>query len=425
MDKIRLRTIVSLLIVGIGVAISATAAEPLDSCFKSLPAGCFVRNSVDLPKDQVAAIGNKLGAAITRISNTFLTVQGQAIQVNILEGNTETDAVALHKTIAGMKSDPAFCLRIGNRVVEYVGNNHALATKTSYELGFVARPGQVRYRVIANVATVDRADYMAFNELFNLFLAARPSDGNQGVPPQIAALSKRFQFGNSITLRAPGTPARADYSFNPTPGDTPKTNAFDTVTCSFARLHISFGVPYVTLTAALTVDDTGFTPTTRKAEKSLLMTTAWWPASDPQVTALANQITSRATSQEAKVEAVLTWLTPGTNIRFGGPVTGSRWGVKKVLQQKYGHCWDFADCFVTLCRASGVPCRQVAGWLYGTSGHVWAEVLIDGKGWQQVDATGGGILKCGIYHIPYFTTEDGEMPVLYVSMPKIDILETR
>lgn len=71
-------------------------------------------------------------------------------------------------------------------------------------------------------------------------------------------------------------------------------------------------------------------------------------------------------------------------------------------------------------RAAGVPSRQVAGWLYGSSGHVWAEYHEKGKGWRQVDATGGGLLPCGIYHIPYFTTEDGEMPILYVSMPKIE-----
>lgn len=139
--------------------------------------------------------------------------------------------------------------------------------------------------------------------------------------------------------------------------------------------------------------------------------------------ALAARIVANAPTQEDKVQAILTWLAPGTNIKFGGSVTGSRWGVKRVLQQKQGQCWDFADCFVTLGRAAGIPCRQVAGWLYGTSGHVWAEVWVAGRGWQQVDATGGGRLKCGIYHIPYFTTEDGEMPVLYVSMPKVDILD--
>jgi hypothetical protein len=94
------------------------------------------------------------------------------------------------------------------------------------------------------------------------------------------------------------------------------------------------------------------------------------------------------------------------------------------LDQKFGHCWDFSDCFVTLARAAGVPSRQVAGWLYAASGHVWAEFYREGQGWQQVDPTGGGKLPCGIYHIPYFTTEDGEMPVLYVAMPLIEALRS-
>ena len=42
---------------------------------------------------------------------------------------------------------------------------------------------------------------------------------------------------------------------------------------------------------------------------------------------------------------------------------------------------------------------------------------------QQVDPTGGGTLRCGIYHIPWFTTEDGEMPILYTAMPRVDIVE--
>lgn len=30
--------------------------------------------------------------------------------------------------------------------------------------------------------------------------------------------------------------------------------------------------------------------------------------------------------------------------------------------------------------------------------------------------------KCGIYHIAYFATDDGEMPIVYLSMPKIEIV---
>ena len=96
----------------------------------------------------------------------------------------------------------------------------------------------------------------------------------------------------------------------------------------------------------------------------------------------------------------------------------SRYGVKPTLEQGFGRCWDFSDLFVTLCRAAGIPCRQVAGWLYGQSGHVWAEVLVEDKGWQQVDPSAG--MACGSDYIPWFTTETGAMPILYLSMPVIE-----
>ncbi len=75
---------------------------------------------------------------------------------------------------------------------------------------------------------------------------------------------------------------------------------------------------------------------------------------------LAKRITSGCKTKEDKVSAILRWLSPGKNIKFGGPMTGSRYGVKKTLAQGFGQCWDFSDCFITLCRGSGVPCRQVA-----------------------------------------------------------------
>lgn len=70
-----------------------------------------------------------------------------------------------------------------------------------------------------------------------------------------------------------------------------------------------------------------------------------------------------------------------------------------------------------------MPCRQVGGWLFGTGGHIWAEVLVPGEGWRQVDPTGGGRLACGIYHVALFATEDGEMPIVYAAMPKLEIME--
>lgn len=403
----------------------AWGAAPADKCFMNLPAGCFVKRSFVVPRDQAVAIGRKLGADIKKLSNTYLSIHGESIQVNIIEAASDTGAARLHQVVSGMKGHPAFCLRHGNRVIEYVGDDPALATKASFELGFLPKPKQVRYRLIAHVATVDKADYMSFNKLFNLFLTTDTRNPSTQARASIARLARRFQFGKEITLRTSNPGERAStYRFSPPQTAAKDASHSEAVTYSFDNPPEVLGVPYVTLEAEIATDETGVTPTTRKGGKELLAATEFWPADDPEIVALAEKIISRQAGPAAKVKAILEWLTPGRNIKFGGPVTGSRWGVKRVLKQKYGQCWDFADCFVTLCRASGVPCRQVGGWLYGGSGHIWAEVLIEGKGWRQVDPTGGGKLRCSIYHIPYFTTETGDMPILYVSMPTIEILKT-
>jgi hypothetical protein len=294
-------------------------------------------------------------------------------------------------------------------------------SKTAYELGFCPRSlNRSHYHVTAHVSTMDKADYMSLNELSSVFFKTNTRNPKKESVDRIKALSKNFKFGKSLILRSQSE--RKAYDLSPVPLKTEKDH--DALIYSFANPPVCLGIPYVTLKAAIVCNDKGFTPSKRNAGKELLAATAFWPVDDPEIVALAKKITKGKKSQESKIQAILQWLTPGKNIKIGGPM-GSRWGVKKVLKQNFGHCWDSSDCFVTLARASGIPTRQVAGWLYGTSGHVWAEVLIEGKGWQQVDPTGGGKLKCGIYHIPYFTTETGEMPILYLSMPQIKILETK
>jgi len=95
----------------------------------------------------------------------------------------------------------------------------------------------------------------------------------------------------------------------------------------------------------------------------------------------------------------------------------------KVLDQKFGHCWDFSDVFVTLCRASDIPARQVTGWLHGLSGHVWAEVLVDGNAWKPVDPTSG--IRCGSDYIPFMSSADGEISLLYLSEVEIEIVSSK
>ena len=404
------------------ITASEIKADVADKCFKKLPFGCFVTKSDVIPRRQTDAIGKKLGTPLKQLSNTYLQIHGKPIQVNILEAKTRSAANTLHKTISAMKGHPAFCLVRGTKVIEFCNAEASTAIKTAYELGFVERPKQIQYRITAHLATIDKADYMALNRLFNAFLQTNTRNPSKESIANIQALANGFSFGTSLILCQRQSGFRT-YECEPKP-DKIVELPHDQIAYHFAHPPRMLDVPYVTLKANIVCNDTGQTPTRRIADESLLASTPYWPVDDQQIQKLAKRITSAKHMQEEKVQAILEWLTPGKNIKSSGP-TGSRWGVKQVLKQKYGHCWDSADVFVTLARAAGIPSRQVAGWLYGTSGHVWAEVLIDGKGWQQVDPTGGGKLDCGIYHIPYFSTETGEMPILYLSMPQIEVVEPK
>lgn len=402
------------------LAIMAAAVCPAapDPGFANLPFGCSVLSTDPVADAQREAVARKLGVPLRALSNTRLAVQGATVQVNVLEAENGDDAKRLHAAIARAKPHPAFCRLHGTRVFEFCKAGADTAIKAAYEMGLVAKPDRVVYRVEAPIATARTADYMAFNELCGVFFAADGRDGDAASAARVRELSKGFTFGDSLALR---TPPGADVRFTPAPVGV-ATQGAGRVVFTFASPPRRFDVPFVTLRADIACDRSGLTPSDRKPDAALLAATPHWPVGDPGVAALARRITAGRTTDDAKVRAILEWLEPNRNIRSAGPA-GSRWGVKKVLDQKFGHCWDSSDCFVTLARAAGVPCRQVGGWLFGTGGHIWAEVLVPGKGWQQVDPTGGGRLECGIYHVAYFASEDGDMPILYTALPKLELVE--
>lgn len=401
-----------------GTILLADVPEPL---LRKLPVGVFVDSSVKVDANQIELIGQKLGGKILRLTNSKIRIHGQPIQVNVIEAADATSAEAIHGSLQKIKSEP-FCLRKENIIVEYVGNNldESVAIKTSYELGLIKKPVVARYKIEAELAPVEKADYMSCNPLFVEFLKLQANPDPETLK-RIEELAEKFTFSKFLEFRfLAGAADQADYKFKPEPllvGE-----GFDTIRYSFARTEQRHGVPFIRVTMEIAVNNTGYYWGSDTTHSVYLAETEFWPAHDAELIELAEKITAGKKTNDEKVQAILEWLTPGKNIKYAGQ-TGSRWGTEKVLQQKFGHCWDFSDCFVTLARAAGVPARQVAGWLYGSSGHVWAEYDSEKGGWQQVDPTGGGKLKCGIYHIPYFTTSDGNMPIVYLSMPKIKMLK--
>lgn len=74
-----------------------------------------------------------------------------------------------------------------------------------------------------------------------------------------------------------------------------------------------------------------------------------------------------------------------------GPYDEKDHGAVWALQRKQGDCTEFADLFVTLCRAKGIPARFVEGYLLepvaDTPKHDWAEVYLEQYGWVPFDPT--------------------------------------
>jgi len=409
-------TVVMLLCPSVGVATRTPA--------RRAPAGFKVLRSSEVSAEQRNAIAIKLGGRISKFSNTSFSVHGQPLQMNLIRCPNSTEAAKIHKSVLAMKKHPAFCIIDDNLVVEFIGTDHNLATLAAFELGFKPRPKQATYKISFRAAPVEKADYTSWKKLSNAFATASHDANNLALQSRAEMLAGSFRFGNEMIFRTPA-PARAvpSYSFEPNPAKTTAMAGGDFTRYTFRDLPREVNIPVVSVAATIHTAENAITPTSRKTGPELLAPTQHWPSDDPEITALAALITANCNSPQEKTDAILKWLVPGENIRFSESFASARYGVKKVLSQRFGQAWDFSDFFITLARASEVPSRQVGGWFYSQSAHVWAEVLYEGSGWQQVEPTGGGIVKCGIYHIPYITSEDGSMSFMYLSKPKVEFSE--
>ncbi|MBR5372734.1 MAG: hypothetical protein IK130_11040 [Oscillospiraceae bacterium] len=124
---------------------------------------------------------------------------------------------------------------------------------------------------------------------------------------------------------------------------------------------------------------------------------------------LAEQLTKDCRTDAEKVIALRDYLVSGAftySLEFTRP---NDYNVETFLfKYKTGVCYDFAGAYTELCRAVGLPTRNVQGYammdhyyLYFDSdenryvittehGHAWAEVYVAGYGWVTVDATAAG-----------------------------------
>jgi len=113
---------------------------------------------------------------------------------------------------------------------------------------------------------------------------------------------------------------------------------------------------------------------------------------DGVVEELANKIVANKTTVYDKAKAIYDWTCE--NMYRDPETKGCGSGdVCSLLMTPRGKCTDIHSVFVALCRATGVPAREVFGIRQGKEDgvdiskwqHCWAEFFLPGYGWVPVD----------------------------------------
>ncbi len=125
--------------------------------------------------------------------------------------------------------------------------------------------------------------------------------------------------------------------------------------------------------------------------KQWLQPTSLGPITGP-VKELADKITKGKTTVLEKAKAIYDWICENM---YRDPNTRGcgKGDVCLLLKKPGGKCTDIHSVFVALCRASGVPAREIFGIRMGKKPeqditkwqHCWAEFYLPGYGWVPVD----------------------------------------
>ena len=388
-----------------------TSGQNLRFDSSRLPEGWILERETTLDPAGIGTLEARLGVHLADVRYQFLDVRGFKVQANLLTAASDIEAESLAKVLAaGDRAD--FVARRDAAVVEFAKVNLLMAKACRHVMGLAPEP-EATWRASFRVACVKTLDYMEASQVFNLCLATDrdPADGK--AEDEIRSLIADWVLCDSLRLRAPGPGFDAKYSFVPAPIEIREEGT--TTLYRFKDLPVAHGLPYVRVTATIRIPER-FEPIDGACGAN--MPAPRWAIEDVDGRALVARLVEGRTTERERLLAVFDYVV--RHIDFSGPVTGSRYGVARVLAQGYGHCWDKSDVFIALCRAAGLRVRQTAGWVPAmNAGHVWAEVYLKDKGWLPVDTTCSW-LGVSIDYVPWFLSDDGEMPIVYLKLPRLE-----
>ena len=120
----------------------------------------------------------------------------------------------------------------------------------------------------------------------------------------------------------------------------------------------------------------------------------------PAIIQVAHQLQTSGLS--CTTEKVFNWVAH--HVRYSGYADEDR-GALYALEHRKGDCTEFADLFVALCRASGIPARPIGGYICRQNGvirardyHNWGEFYEDGT-WNIADPQNNVLMQNGADYI--------------------------
>lgn len=120
-------------------------------------------------------------------------------------------------------------------------------------------------------------------------------------------------------------------------------------------------------------------------DKSFTQPEKYIESDDATIKSIAAKIPGR--TRLARVQGIMRYVANRLRkVSYDPKDHGAAWALKGGK----GDCTEYADLFVALCRAKGIPARCVEGFLNyiprnDTAKHNWAEVFFDGVGWVAFD----------------------------------------
>jgi transglutaminase-like putative cysteine protease len=372
----------------------------------------------------LATLTARWGVGARALHNQVLDVRGIALQVNTVVCDDVAGAKRLLERFRAMPGGPQrHTFRRETRVFEILSPNPFLLRYARHLLG--EDVPAVRWRLRCRVAVTEGGDAMAAQPLMAELLRVGAEPGEAHRTDVLNDLRDRLTFPSRETATWDVVADSERQSLRllaVRPEPDAVGNADDRVRLSLAtaRLERVHGIPVLDVEGEAVVH-AGFRPHLGPAAKDEPFSEA---ADAGAATALSEALSAAAAGERedraARVAAIHRWVVE--NVRYDGPM-GSRHGVGRVLEQRFGRCWDFTDVVVAMCRAAGIPARSVAGWLPDVGGHVWCEVEVrpddDGDGcshWQSVDAT---VPWLGIDE-RYVALWPAERPLVYAALPSFE-----